>query len=118
MLELNPETDLSFMTGQTLGQVCFGVHDLHLNFSEGASIRIESGVEFQALEGPIETFQSFAEAASRFALLLDQTVTSWEAAEDHSLCLIFSGGSKVWVFGDNQPNESFLITHGSITIVV
>ena len=118
MLELNPKTDLNFIIGQTLGQVCFGRHDLILNFHEGASISVYSSIEFQPPDGPIETFQSFAEAASRFALLLDQTVTSWEAAEDHSLCLIFSGGSKVWVFSDNQPNESFLITHGSITIVV
>ena len=47
MERLDPTTDLSFLLGKALEQVCRGSYQLQLNFTDESSIAIETTTEYR-----------------------------------------------------------------------
>ncbi len=51
MYGLDESVDLSFMVGKELDQVCVGLYQVILNFSDRLTILIESNCELQTTDG-------------------------------------------------------------------
>ena len=102
--------DLTFFRGQVLVQICFGLHDLRLNFDKGGAIHTERCVHL--LVNGVPDFvecQSMIEAASLLSRLLDERVTEARVAAPKTLELSFSNGDRLRFIDSNEHYESFRI---------
>ena|SRR5258708_4425785 len=118
MHRLPKETDLSFLLGKTVEQVCLGQFQtqVHLN---AASISIEGKHALILAEENREiVWERSAFPADGISKLLGQTLSRVSVIEDGTIDLSFSSGDRLLVFDDSDQYESYQITCGSLTIIV
>ncbi len=123
---LAADTDLEFLVGSTLGQVCIGEHQVILNLlprgdpwtDPGTSITVESSVR---LEMPTQAeFVSDAKLLLGPALvpLLGATVTDASVVPPGTLRLAWSSGHILDILDSHEHYESYVVQHGDRVIVV
>jgi hypothetical protein len=111
--------DLSFLRGAELIQVCLGVWQVQLHFSEPpATIAIEGDWEMTDEQGRVIDQSSDAVRQQPFHLhlLLQRVVTAVEVSAPLSFALRFTGGLVLRVFASSQGYESFSIQPGNIFV--
>ena len=112
------DIDLSFFTGRTLIQVCFGAHDLILTFDEHVSISIESSVGWRSADQAPNVFKELKDVAPVVLKLLNAPVLSATTDGDRSLSLEFAEGNTLYIYNSNQHYESYNIWHCDRLFVV
>lgn len=117
MYGLDPKTSLDFLIGATLQQVCFGQHQVILNFEADNSIAVESALAITA--GSKEArFNDLLSSSSELLDLLGHSVEGASATREGTLSLAFSNGSELSIFDTSEQYESYQITFGGDQIVV
>ena len=109
------DTDLSFLRGKTLTQVCFGPNDLQLHFADGTSISIESSVGYSASAGDFAkrivgkepgSISVLEDPLFLFALLMkDVEDVTW--IKEGTATLTFDQGYRLQIYDDSQQHESY-----------
>ena len=118
MFGLPRNVDLSFFVDRAVSQVCFGAHDLILNFSDELSVSVTSLIEFKDAKGEAVRSEDFREVASALVSLIDRTVVSVNGEMDGTLDLIFDNGARLSIFDRYKQYESYVIKHRETLIVV
>jgi len=115
---LPPDTDLQFIVGAELTQVCIGQNEVILNLFERVSFTLECSVSFAFdLGGPsiLDKPKDIGIAALR---LLGEQVRSVEILSEGTLKLAWGTRAFTEFYDSSQQYESYTITHGEEHIVV
>lgn len=118
MYGLRKDINLRFFEGRTLLQVCFGLHDLILNFDGDVSVTVTSSVGCVTSGGSIQRCDDFRQVAPTLVALLNQSVRSAEGDEAGTLTIRFDGGGMLSIYDDSEEYESYTIKNGTRLIVV
>ena len=103
-----PASELQFLSGLEVGQICLDPWSTQFRFSDGGQITIEGPFEYLDTEGQTHFHQS-ADAQDRgpvhFRDLIQRRITSVES-EPLRLTLGFDTGAKLSIMGEIGPYES------------
>ena len=117
MYGLRRNTDLSFFSGRTLVQMCFGMHDLVLNFDGSVSVTVTSRVEIGAHDHSMQ-IEQFIQSAPVLLALVNRVVVTAVATEAGTLELGFDNGEVLRFVDDSHQYESYVVRSGQEVIVV
>lgn len=112
------DEDLGFFLKKPLGQLCFGLYQIAMNFEGGVSLYIESSLTLKQGNGEEFGFSSPYVGAGMLLTLLGAEVVNARGESDGGLSLEFSNESALFVANDNSEYESYQILNGSSEIVV
>ena len=127
MYGIKATTDLSFLKGKTLCQVCFGPYDLQLNFAEGITrISVQSTIGYGASDGTYAKrvigkgpcMSEVLEDTGFLLRLLMKEIEEVHWTAEGTMTLTFAGGSQLQIYDDSQQFESYTIENGNQPIVV
>ncbi len=118
MYGLPKNLSLAFFHGRTLLQVCFGAHDLILNFDGDVSITVMSSVSCKAPDGTPQRHDDFRKVAPTVLAMLDLMIVSTQGDEAGALTLRFDNGGVLVIHDDSKEYESYTISNGGQIIVV
>ncbi len=118
MYGLPHNINLGFFDGKTLVQVCFGVHDLILNFDDDVSITVTSSLGYVDSSNNIHQHDDFRQIAVIVLALLNQSVLSAEGNDKGTLTLKFDGGGMLTIYDNSKKYESYTIKNGEQMIIV
>lgn len=106
------------MEGRVLEQLCFGRHELILNFDDGLSITVE-GAAGITLAGDSESVVADPlDIASVLVGLISDTVRTTEVKDARSFSIEFARGQVLRLIDSSERYESFQVRHGDRLIVV
>jgi hypothetical protein len=118
MYGLPKDVDLRFLNGIELQQICIGLHDVILNFTDQVTITVQtrfihkSCLQFSGKEEVIPL------SACTLPTLLGKQITSFTNEINGTLVLTFSNGETLTLVDDSPDYESYVITHSDQIIVV
>lgn len=119
MYGLPKEMNLDFLVGQTLTQVCVGLHDLVLNFHGEVSITVMSRI---CLNDPhrraVREYKDFRDSVNDLISILNRTIAVAKGSCDGTLDLEFESGEMLSVYDDSKEYESYIIRNSENVIVV
>ena len=116
---LSADTDLSFLFGKVLGQVCIGYSEAILHFWDGVSITIMSDIGHVSSSGEATAvYKTIRPAAPMLVGFLHCSVERASALPPGTLVLEFSNGDKLEIYDSSPQYESYLIKHGDNVIVI
>ena len=118
MYGLPVDTDLSFLAGATLLQVCVGENEVILNLNSSSSVMIASSVCFLQPDGTLSTLDNAPRLGQAVLPLLGQHVTSVSVVAPGTLRLMWSSGQVTEILDSWREYESYTITHGDRVLVV
>lgn len=118
MYGLPPGQDFTFFVGQVLLQVCFGRHEMILNFDTDTSITVEGNMGIEDTDGRERVISDLRQAAEDVVSLVEQSVTNAEPQPNGTLSLTFGGGRLLNIYDSSTHYESYQVRHGSDLIVV
>jgi hypothetical protein len=112
-------TDLTFLLGQELTQVCVGVHQTILHFDGDTSITLECKFAVSKVaEAGGEACAYSRSAAVDFLKILGSRISRVTNNGNGELEIAFSDGTLVVMFDSNTNYESYQIVGPAQTIVV
>jgi hypothetical protein len=118
MFGLPADTDLSFLHGRQLTQVCVGQYQVLMHFDEEVSISVDSEIDISH-EATAMADQSTSSANPGDLLpALGALVKNASAPGDGSLVISFDNGVVVKVLDSSLRYESYQIWNGSEIIIV
>lgn len=117
MYGLDKATDLTFLVGKGLVQICVGLFQLILNFDDGVSISIEGEVEHIPVAKPPQS-GSLQRVGCCLGDLLGKKIRGFEINDGGMLELTFSDGNTLRLYDSNPDAESYQITGPARNIVV
>ena len=122
MYGLPSGTNLDFIKSTTLIQVCFGPHDLILNFhltvSQTVSISIYSSLAVGRVGTNLLRHTSFEEISREILSLLNKEVLSVSWRPEGTVSLTFEGNDLLEIYDGSLNYESFTISGPAGLIVV
>ncbi len=118
MNPLPPDTNLDFLIGQTLLQVCIGENEVILNFYGSISITIFCDFDIQAATGKAEAFEDPRTAASALVQLISEDVVKISNQNNGTITLWFTGGKMLAFHDTHEMYESYVIQNGDDFYVV
>jgi hypothetical protein len=118
MYRLSKQTDLSFLVGIQLLQVCVGRNEVILNFDNDARITILSDFATGKHGDVLHRHQQPTSGALAIFPLLHSTVAQAVVTASGGLLLIFSTAECLEIFDTSSQYESFWIMRGDTKIVV
>jgi hypothetical protein len=111
-------TDYNCLNGKELLQVCIGLFQVIMNFTDEVSITIECTMRLTNTDGlNTEISSDCPEQTRELICLLGHSVAVVDIKELESLTLLFSDGVKLSLVGNDQE-ESFTISTPIGEIVV
>lgn len=108
----------AFIEGRVLEQLCFGRHELILNFDDGLSITVEGALGITLAGAGEFVVDDALDIASVLAGLISDTVTAIEVNDPRSFSMRFAQGHIVRLIDSSRRYESFQVRHGDYLIVV
>jgi len=119
MYGLDRSISFQFLVGKELLQLCIGLYQLILNFTEHVVITAECIIRMTNTDGSVvELSSDKPELSKQLVCLLGSTVEN-VVFEDHGeLTLVFSQGYKLTITDSNEDEESFTITTPDQEIIV
>jgi hypothetical protein len=118
MYGLPKNLDLGFFDRKVLLQVCFGAHDLILNFDGGLSIAISSSIGFTRPDIRASRHANFRDAAGTLLTLINRQLVSAGTDGRGTLILSFEQGETISIYDDSSQYESYTIKNRDQLIVV
>jgi hypothetical protein len=117
---LTKDTNLSFVVGCELLQICFGAYQLVFSFSQGVTISVESRCD--AISDGDVLFAAWRpsefDSIAALGKLLGERIVSYEIREHGTLMLTFEREERILIFDSNKEAESYQITAKHQTVVV
>lgn len=118
MYGLPKGADFTFLESLTLLQICFGEHDLILNFDD-ASITIMSAIRIKNSDAlGIQKYIDYRSAAPQILNLIGKSLMEVTTEEPGTLVLTFADACRLCIDDDSSDFESFIIEHRDRTWVV
>lgn len=112
MNRIPENTDLSFLLGQELQQVCIGRHQAILNFCNG-SVSIETDIAHKSRLGEsTAVYKTIMASAPMLVSFLNCTIANVGIKPPGTLVLEFSNGEALEIYDGNAEYESYQIRHG------
>lgn len=119
MYGLDKSVDFQFLIGRELLQLCIGLHQIILNFSDDISISLECAVLLTNADGlTIEVTCNNPKQSQNLICLLGSTIESAVAKNEGELMLGFSQKCKLSITDSNEDTESYTITMPDHEIIV
>jgi Family of unknown function (DUF6188) len=118
MYGLPSNTNLDFLKGATLIQVCFGENDLILNFSDSVSIAIFSSVGVGVASSAMNKHSTFQEVAGELLALLNKVVSNVRWTPEGTITLELDNGNAIQIYDDSPSFESYTISSSLGLLVV
>jgi hypothetical protein len=112
------DRDWSLLRAKQLTQICIGLHDLQLHFTDDVSLSIESSIEHRNPDKQPDAGRDLPQQATTLISLLGATVERVIAEEGVALVIQFSNAEMLRVFVRNDGYESFNLTAPGTTIVI
>ena len=113
------DLDLSFLLGLELFQICFGRHDMGLNFDRETSIMVLSQLSIGASDADLMRVSQFGEVYPDLFELIGSAICAVERLEGgKTLSLQFTNGRILQLHDDSSYYESFVIYRGQQIIAV
>jgi len=111
MYGIDKSTDFRFMIGKELLQLCIGLHQLIMNFSDQLVITAECLIRLTNPDGlSVEISADNHELSRELSCLLGSTIESVDSDNGEKLAIIFSNGYILAIIDSNEEEESFAIT--------
>lgn len=117
MYGLPINTDLNFLIGQELIQVCIGANDLLLNFSEGCRITILSKCGLIERDKEL-SIENYPENASLICSLIGEKIADFEIINKGVLILKLNNDRYFVLYDDSDNFESYIIKSSDNEIIV
>lgn len=118
MYGLDKTINLNFLVQKRLDQVCIGLSNVILKFSDDVSISLESSIEITSGDSLISIAVGAAELVGALTNLLGQSVESVVNEGNGNISLSFSSGVVIRILDDRESYESYEILGPGIHIVV
>ena len=118
MYGLPEKTDLSFLKGKQLLQVCIGYNEVILNFDGDLSILAQTDIGHRSSQLPIAIYETSIAAAPVLVRFLHQSVANASAGPPGTLILEFSNGESLEIYDTSSHYESYKINYDGKTIIV
>ena len=102
-----PASDLEFLVGREIGQICLNPWSVQFRFSEGGYIAVEGAFEHVDIKGEVHRHQdSYEQDRGQVALreLIQRRVTKIEVSA-HCLALFMEEGGQLKIFSEDSPYE-------------
>lgn len=119
MYGIDKAVNFKFLIGKELLQLCIGLYQLILNFTDQLVISAECVFRLEYPDGSvIEISCDSPEHTGHLACLLGRTIETIQTEVNGELNLVFSDGFQLSIIDSNEDEESFTITMGDHEIVV
>jgi hypothetical protein len=119
MYGIDKTISFNFLIGKELLQLCIGLYQLILNFTDQLIISAECNLRLEYPDGSvIEVSCDSPELAGRLTCLLGRTIETIKTDVNGELNLVFFGGFQLSIIDSNEDEESFIITMGNHEMVV
>jgi hypothetical protein len=119
MYGIDKSVNFHFLVGKELVQICIGLYQLILNFSDQVSIAVECMIRLCRPDGSMLEISCDAPELTRaLTCLLGYTVVSINTEFEGEMILKFSDGSKLFIVDSNEDQESFTITTPDLEVIV
>lgn len=118
MYGINKDTNLDDLVGQTLEQVCIGLHDMQLKFSKNIAIvmQCEVIVNYNLDEKTISPDNP--SELSFLAKMLGKSIIGYYIDEPYRLTLVFCDEAEIVLVDSNREYESYVIWIGGSCLAV
>ena len=103
-----PASDLQFLVGCEVGQICLDPWSTQFRFADGGRITIEGPFEHRDARGQLHAHQNREDrnqGAVYFRDLIQQQITHLES-EPKRLTLVFENGARLRIASEEIPYES------------
>jgi Family of unknown function (DUF6188) len=110
--------DFRFFIDLEVTQVCIGVHELILRFSDEVTVTVEGDLGIRVAATPQRVSGNYRELAADAASLLAQKVTDVRSATSGTLILDFGESAQISLYDSSSHYESYNILHGSKLYVI
>ncbi len=120
MYPLPGESELQFLVGRTLEQVCVGAHSLRLSFDNGVTLTIQSSLTLISTDGTTETLEAeeYRQSASAIARLIDGIIEQVRGDDSNTLHIRLANGKSLVLHEMPGPFESYTIDGGPTGLIV
>ena len=118
MHRLDGATDLSFLAGVCVEQICVSTGASTINGEGRVSIRVFGGFAISTPKLSCVQFEGTVEDAAALFPLLGDRIRVAQATPDGGLKLDFNSGTALEIFSDSDQYECFTIENGGVLIVV
>ena len=118
MYGLPKDSDLSFLLGKELIQICLGLHERMLHFYEDITITLECEVKVSNLKDDGGEACASCPGDAELLKILGSRITGVTNKGGGELALTFSNGSILMMFDSNSDYESYQISGPTGTIIV
>jgi hypothetical protein len=105
------DADFRFFVGQALTQVCIGMHEMILRFSDDVTVTVEGDLGVGVAVGAERIFSDYRKAAADVASFLSRAVADVEPQADGTLSLKFGGGGRLNFYDSSSHYESYQIQY-------
>ncbi len=117
MYGLSKTTNVTFLIGNTLSQICVGLFQLILNFEGDVSISVEGIFEY-GRAGSMPQSGPMPQSACLLIDLLGKEIGGIEILDHGTLAIHFSNGTELTLHDSNANGESYQIVGPGVNIVV
>ena len=118
MYGLEKSLNLQFLIGRELLQLCIGLCQVIMRFSEDTSISIECDLRFTGKNGEIIYLLDIPESSKYLFCLLGMEIVDVMKKDAGDLTLVFSNGFELTLIDSNESTESYTITTPEQEVVV
>src|SRR5262249_27540016 len=118
MYGLPEKTDLSFLKGKQLLQVCIGYNEVILHFDGNVSINAQTDIGHSSRGVQTTIYKTSIAAAPMLVHFLHESVTNASATAPGTLVLEFSNGETLEIQDSSPQYESYTINYCGKIIVV
>jgi len=118
MYGLPEKTDLSFLKGKQLLQVCIGYNEVILHFDGHTSINAQTNIGHSSDRPQSAIYETSIAAAPVLVRFLHESVANASVVRPGTLVLEFSNGENLEFYDTSSQYESYQINHDGKTIVV
>ena len=118
MYGLSENTDLSFLRGKQLLQVCIGYNEVIMNFDRDLSITAQTDIGHKSAKLPGTIYKTSIAVTPVLVGFLHESVANVSVAPPGTLVLEFSNGETLEIHDTSSQYESYTINYEGKIIVV
>lgn len=117
MYPLPHDTDLSFLVGSELLQVCVGLNEVILNFDRDVRITMLTHFAVETLPSGLVRYENSITGGPALLFLLHEQIVAASATDEGDLIVTFRTGARLLVYDTSNQFESFYVAKGDVQII-